>query len=163
MLTPRQLLIAVLVIGGAAIGGALLFQYVGGLEPCELCLLERWPYYAGIPIAVLALATGMRGAGWWIALLFLVFLVSAGLGGYHVGVEHGWLQGPTACTGPAGGGAKTAEEFARMIEERQAVQCDQVPWSLMGISLAGFNFLVSLLLVLLCASGFGHLLRERAA
>ena len=163
MLTPRQLLIAVLAIGGAAIGGALLFQYAGGLEPCELCLLERWPYYAAIPIAALALATGPRGAGWWIALLFLVFLVSAGLGGYHVGVEHGWLQGPTACTGPAGGGAKTAEEFARMIEERQAVQCDQVPWSLMGISLAGFNFLVSLLLVLLCASGFGHLLRERAA
>jgi len=163
MLTPRQLLIAVLAIGGAAIGGALLFQYAGGLEPCELCLLERWPYYAAIPIAALALATGPRGAGWWIALLFLVFLVSAGLGGYHVGVEHGWLQGPTACTGPAGGGAKTAEEFARMIEERQAVQCDQVPWSLMGISLAGFNLLVSLLLVLLCASGFGHLLRRRAA
>jgi len=163
MLSPRQLLIAVLAIGGAVIGGALLFQYVGGLEPCELCLWERWPYYGAIPIAALALATGTRGAGWWIALLFLVFLASAGLGGYHVAVEHGWLQGPTACTGPTGGGAKTAEEFARMIEQRQAVQCDQVPWSLMGISLAGFNFLASLLLLLLCASGFGHLLRERTA
>jgi len=163
MLTPRQVLIAVLVIGGSVIGGALLFEYAGGLEPCELCLLERWPYYVGVPLAAVALTTGARGAGWWIALLSLVFLVSAGLGAYHVGVEHGWIQGPTACTGTSGASAKTAEEFARMIEQRQAVQCDQVPWSLMGISLAGYNFLASLLLVLLCASGFGHLLRERRA
>ena len=163
MLRPRQLLIAILAIGIAVVGGALIFQYAGGLEPCELCLWERWPYYGAIPIATVALATGVRGAGWWIALLAVIFFLSAGLGGYHVAVEHGWLEGPTACTGPAGVGAKTAEEFAKMIEQRQAVQCDQVPWSLMGISLAGFNFLASLLLLLLCASGFGHLLKERAA
>jgi len=163
MITPRQLLLAVLAISIAVIAGALLLEYVRGLEPCELCLYERWPYYGAIPLAAIALMTGTRGAGWWIALCALVFLASAGLGAYHVAVEQGWIAGPTACTGPPGSGAKTAEEFARMIEQRQAVQCDQVQWTLIGVSLAGWNFLVSLLVLLLCASGLGHLLRERAA
>ncbi|MGH7210647.1 MAG: VTT domain-containing protein, partial [Acetobacteraceae bacterium] len=85
----------------AVIAGALLFQYVGGLAPCELCLLERWPYYIAIPVTLLALAAGRhrRLGAVWIAVVVVIFLASTGLGFYHVGVEHQWFAGPTACTG----------------------------------------------------------------
>src|ERR1700733_12674807 len=100
-MSARALLILVLLGSTAAIGGALLSQYVGGLVPCELCLLERWPYYIGMPLSLLVIATGGK-RGLLIggsALVVLVFLASSGLAFYHVGVEQHWFAGPTACTG----------------------------------------------------------------
>jgi disulfide bond formation protein DsbB len=153
MTTPRLVLLAALAASIAVAGGALLLQYVGGLQPCELCLAERWPYYGAIPVAAVALATGARGAPWWVGLLALIFLGSAGLAAYHVGVEQHWIAGPTACTGGASG-AKTAEELMKFLQQQQSVRCDEVQWSLAGLSLAGWNLVTSLALLALTAFGF---------
>ena len=142
----RRPLLAILFAAVAVIGAALLSQYWGGLQPCELCLMERWPYYAAIVIAVLALAVPM--AGWprtALLLLTLVFVASAALGVYHVGVEQHWFPGPTACTSN-GRAPQTLAELKQMLARTQVVMCDQVQWSLGGISLAGWNFIASALI-----------------
>ncbi|HKX10442.1 MAG TPA: disulfide bond formation protein B [Stellaceae bacterium] len=161
-MTARSTLAIVLAAAAAVIGGALLFQYVGGLEPCELCLAERWPYYGAIVIAGLALATDQRRALSGIGLLALIFLGSAGLAGYHVGVEQHWIEGPTACTGGSSG-AKSAEELMKFLQNQQPVRCDEVQWSLLGLSLAGWNVVTSLLLLGVAGLGFVHLRKERPA
>jgi disulfide bond formation protein DsbB len=164
-MAPRNSRIALtLVLAGAAcvLGGALLFQYAGGLAPCELCLYERWPYYASLPLA-LALAaphTTRADAQVGAALLLALFLGSSVLAFYHVGVEQHWFQGPTACTG-AGGGAATIEELRRLLMNQQPVRCDAPQWSLFGVSLAGYNFLASLALAVLAGVGFNAALHGR--
>src|SRR5215470_4855159 len=153
MTTARPVLLVVLAISVAVVGSALLFQYVGGLQPCELCLAERWPYYGAIAIAAGALAAGARGAFLGMALLALIFLGSAGLAAYHVGVEQHWIAGPTACTGGASG-ARSAEELMKFLQNQQGVRCDEVQWSLLGLSLAGWNVVTSLVLLALTGLGF---------
>ncbi len=146
MKTARQPLLIVLVAAVAVVGAALVSQYWGGLQPCELCLMERWPYYAAAAIAALALllpATGWSRAA--LLVLALLFVASAALGFYHVGVEQHWFRGPTACTN-SGGGPQTLEELRQMLARTQVVMCDRVQWSLAGVSLAGWNFIASLLI-----------------
>lgn len=150
----RRHLAVILIAAVAVIGAALVAQYWGGLQPCELCLMERWPYYAAIAIAFLALA--FPAVGWSRAALLLltvVFVVSAGLGFYHVGVEYHWFRGPTACTN-SGGVPQTLEQLKQMLARTQAVMCDQVQWSLGGISLAGWNFIASLLIAVFAFSAW---------
>jgi len=148
MASPRQPLIIILLAAIAVIGAALISQYWGGLQPCELCLMERWPYYTAIAIAVLTLVLPTIGSS-RIALLLLalVFVVSAGLGFYHVGVEYHWLRGPTACTNN-GGVPQTLEQLKQTLAHTQVVMCDQVQWSLGGVSLAGWNFIASSLIAM---------------
>jgi disulfide bond formation protein DsbB len=162
MTAARPVLLIVLAAGIAVAGGALLFQYVGGLQPCELCLAERWPYYGAIAVAAVGLAAGERAAVWWVGLLALIFLGSAGLAAYHVGVEQHWIAGPTACTGGASG-AKSAEELMKFLSEQQPTRCDEVQWSLAGLSLAGWNLVISLGLLALTAVGFVRLRKAGAA
>jgi disulfide bond formation protein DsbB len=158
----RPILLLVLAASVAVAGGALLLQYVGGLQPCELCLAERWPYYGAIAIAVMALFTDARRALWGIGLLALIFLVGAGLAGYHVGVEQHWIEGPTACTGGASG-AKTPEELMKFLAGQQSVRCDEVQWTLAGLSLAGWNVVTSLGLLAVTAFGVVRLRGESRA
>jgi len=162
MTTARPVLLVVLALSIAVAGGALLFQYVGGLQPCELCLAERWPYYGAIVVAGTALATGARGPVWWVGLLALIFLGSAALAGYHVGVEQQWIAGPTACTGGASG-AKTPEELMKFLSEQQSVRCDEVQWTLAGLSLAGWNVVISLGLLAVTGFALGRIRKESAA
>jgi disulfide bond formation protein DsbB len=162
MTVTRLVLLLALAVSSAVAAGALMFQYLGGLQPCELCLAERWPYYGAIAIALGALAAGERGASLGIALLALIFLGSAGLAAYHVGVEQQWIAGPTACTGGSSG-AKTAEELMKFLSEQQTVRCDEVQWSLAGVSLAGWNLVTSLGLLALTAFGIVRLRRESAS
>lgn len=154
--SPRGILVSVLGVSVAVIVGAFLFQYVGHLEPCEICLVERWPYYAAIPLTLVALAMHARPPLVWLGLIGLVLLISTGLGAYHVGVEQHWIAGPTACTGSGIGVAKTIEELKRLLQNQQNVPCDVVQWTLFGISLAGFNFLISLGLLGATAIGLEH-------
>ncbi len=161
MISARRILLLVLATSVGIIGGAWIFQYAVGLQPCELCYLERWPYYVSIVLAILLLASGARGAIWWIGLLALIFLGSTGLGAYHVGVEQHWITGPTACTG-GGSGAKSAEELMKFLQTQQSVRCDEVQWSLLGISLAGWNALTSLGLLVATAFGFVYLRKAPA-
>jgi disulfide bond formation protein DsbB len=126
------------------LGGALLSQYWGGLAPCELCLLQRWPWVAGIIISLVAIMVGSRPALPWVALLLAaVFAVGSAVAFYHVGVEKHWFAGPTTCTGAATA-ADTVEALKARILGQMPVRCDEPAWMLWGISLAGWNLLASL-------------------
>lgn len=150
-LTTRLFASAVLVVSAAVLGAALASQYWGGLDPCELCLLERWPWWAAIAISAAIWLAGPRLSLTAAALvLAAVFAVSAGLGLYHAGVELHWFPGPSACTatGPA---ATSIDALRAQLMGKQMVMCDQVQWALFGISLAGWNFLISLAMAGFCA------------
>jgi disulfide bond formation protein DsbB len=118
------------------------FQYLGGAAPCQLCIWQRYPY------AVL-IVLGLVGYFWqprlMLGLSFLVLLVGAGLAGYHFGVEEGWFALPTGCA--AGADATSVEELRRMLSEAPPA-CDQVRFTVLGWSLAAWNFLASLALAL---------------
>ncbi len=136
----------------AVVGAALLSQYLGGLQPCELCLYERWPYYAAIGVSLAASVVGRRGTSIAAAALCAaLFLAGAGLAAYHVGVEQHWIAGPTACTGTPLRGS--VEDVMAQLLARQPVSCDEVQWSLWGVSLAGWNLLASLALAALAVGG----------
>jgi disulfide bond formation protein DsbB len=120
--------------------GALGFQYLGGLAPCPLCIWQRWPHGIAIALGLLILARPSRGVAF---LAGLVVLAGAGIGLYHAGIEQGWWPGPTTCTAPAPG-TLPAGELLDQILETPAVLCDQIAWSLWGISMAGWNAILSL-------------------
>jgi len=149
----------IFVLGASVIvlGGALLSQYAFGLAPCELCLLQRWPWGAAIVISVIATIVGGRPALPWVALaLAVVFAVGAAIAFYHVGVERHWFAGPSACTG-ADTAADTVEALKARILAQMPVRCDEPAWSLWGISLAGGNLLASLVMVGSCLAVFARL------
>lgn len=144
----------VLAASAAVLGAALASQYWGGLAPCELCLVERWPWGAAIVISFVATMVGSRAALPWVALLLAaVFVVSIGLAFYHVGVEQHWVAGPTACSGAATA-ADTVEALKAQILHQQPVLCDEPAWSLWGISLAGWNLLASVVTFGFCLAAF---------
>ncbi|MGD9617950.1 MAG: disulfide bond formation protein B [Alphaproteobacteria bacterium] len=146
----------VLAASALVLGTALSSQYWGGLAPCELCVLQRWPWAAAITISIVALFVGHRRSLPWVALVLgLVFFVSTGFAFYHLGVEQGWVAGPSACT-PAAGGATTLEDMRQRILGAPLVRCDEVQWSLYGVSLAGWNLLASLVMVAICAAVFWY-------
>ena len=156
MLTPRAFAGFVLIASAIVLGSALMSQYWGGLAPCELCLLQRWPWAAAILVALVAVIAGSRPALPWVALvLALVFALGVAFAFYHVGVEQKWFAGPSACTA-GGGGAMTLEEMKRQILGTAPVLCDRVQWSLFGVSLAGWNLLASLGMAAVCAVVFAR-------
>jgi disulfide bond formation protein DsbB len=140
----------VVLASGAVLGAALLSQFWGGLAPCELCLMERWPWDAALIIALAALVIGRPDRVRWVALgLAMVFAASAALAFYHVGVEQHWFAGPSACTA-SNTSATSIAELRKQILGHQAVPCDQSQWSLFGVSLAGWNLVASLIMTALC-------------
>ncbi len=147
--------LAILVIAAATIGGAWTFEALG-YAPCELCLWQRWPYYLGIPLAGATALLAVRGAGHPVTaafiLLAIVFAGSAAFGAYHAGVEWGFWPGPSACTGalPRAG---SAEDFLAQLETVQVVRCDAPALRIFGLSLAGWNALISAGLAGLAARG----------
>jgi len=151
---PRRFPVFVLAASAAVLGGALISQYWGGLAPCELCLLQRWPWVAAIIISLIAIAVGSRWALPWVTLLLTaVFAVGTVLALYHVGVEKHWFAGPNACTGTATA-ANTVEALKARILGQMPVRCDEPAWSLWGISLAGWNLLASLVMGSSCLAVF---------
>jgi disulfide bond formation protein DsbB len=153
VLTIRAYAGFVLLASALVLGAVLLSQYWGGLAPCELCILQRWPWTAAITISLVALLAGSRPALPWLGLILaLVFAAGVIFAGYHVGVEQHWVAGPSACS--AGGGAATVEEMRRQILGAPVVRCDEVPWSLLGVSLAGWNLLASLAMTAVSAAVF---------
>jgi disulfide bond formation protein DsbB len=136
------------VIGLAAILGALGSQYIGGLQPCELCLEQRLAYYWGLPVlvAVLVFWNRLPLQVWYIAIVIVaaIFAWGAYMGVFHAGVEWGFWPGPTACTGTG-----TDISFEDLSNLQPVVPCDQVQFRFIGISLAGYNALISLAIVAL--------------
>jgi disulfide bond formation protein DsbB len=156
---PKRAALAVLALAVLAIGGAWYSQLVLGLRPCELCLLQRWPYYVGVPLAGLAAILALDGAvprrgmlSLLLGLLVLVFLVSAGLGVYHAGVEWGFWAGPSACTGQYAVPAST-DDFLKSLEAGPSVRCDEAAMRIFGLSFAGWNALASLVIAAIAAIG----------
>jgi len=144
---PAAILLA---LSAATLAGALLFQYAGGLVPCELCLYERYPHEAIIAAALIALLLRKRRArGGALLLAALAASVGTGLAFYHIGVERHWWEGSAACTGSiVTGAAHSLEALRQQILNTPVARCDRVSWSLFGLSLAGYNFLISLALAL---------------
>lgn len=131
---------AVLLTGSTALlAGALGFEYLGGLYPCEMCLWQRWALAVAIGLALLGWAAGHSRA--LLGLAALAVLAGAGIAVFHVGVEQHWWQGITACAAPMVTGT-TAEVIGAMMAQ-PLVRCDAIAWSLVGISMAGWNALVS--------------------
>ena len=158
---PGRFPIFVLVVSAAVLGSAFVSQYWGGLAPCELCLLQRWPWIAAIVISLIAIIVASRSALRWVALLLvMVFAVGSALALYHVGVEKHWFAGPDACTGAATA-ADTVEALKARILGQMPVRCDEPAWSLWGISLAGWNLLASLVMSNSCLAVFWRLRRPR--
>lgn len=127
----------------ALILGALASQYIGKLYPCEMCHWQRWPHYAAIAIAAASFVvprTGMRRL--LVVLAGIAIGASGVIGVMHAGVEYGWWAGFTACSAPQS--AASAEELLARITQTPIIRCDAAPWSLLGISLAGYNALISL-------------------
>src|SRR4051794_25757819 len=154
MLTTRVFAGFVLAASAAVLGAALYSQYFAGLAPCELCLLQRWPWAVAITISIVALFVGHRRSLPWAALVLgLVFLASIGFAFYPLGVEQHWFAGPSACTSGNAAPA-TIEEMRQQIFNAQIVRCDEPQWSLIGISLAGWNLLASIVMTLICAGAF---------
>jgi disulfide bond formation protein DsbB len=140
--------IAILLVAAATISGAFVFQALG-YTPCELCLEERIPYYAGIAVAVPAIVLAIRGPCRLLpaafALLFLIFAASAAFGVYHAGVEWSFWPGPSSCTG-AIPKAASMQDFLHQLNTIKVVRCDAVAIRILGLSLAGWNAVISVLL-----------------
>lgn len=134
---------------------ALAFQHIGGYVPCYLCYLQRYAYYAGIPLALAAwVAWQADKRGLAVVLLALCgvgFVINTGLGIYHSGVEWKWWPGPAECGGgdlsPVGGSLLEA------IQNAKAVSCSDAPWRLLGLSFAGWSAVISACVALLAYLG----------
>ncbi len=131
----KQARLLALLVPSALLSGALLSQYVGGLYPCEMCYWQRWPHAAAILLALGANATPRPRA--MVLLAALAIAISGAIGVFHAGVELGYWEGITQCTAT---GATSLEDIMKV----PLVRCDQVQWSLLGISMAGWNAIISL-------------------
>jgi disulfide bond formation protein DsbB len=139
---------AVLLAGLGSLGlliGALLFQYVGDMAPCKMCYWQRYPHVGAIVIAGIILITGI---GVFAVLGLLSALITAGIGGFHAGVEQGWWEGPQSCTSASIVNLSTEELFAQIMSAPM-VRCDEIPWQMFGLSMAGWNMVVSICLAVL--------------
>lgn len=119
------------------LAGAYVSEFGFGLFPCEMCWWQRYPHFVAVALATLAFFLPPRAL--WIALAAAAILVSAAIGGFHAGVEYGWWKGITDCTSTMPQGGNALEN----IINAPLIRCDVAPWSLLGISLAGWNFLIS--------------------
>jgi disulfide bond formation protein DsbB len=120
------------------LGGAYVSEYGFGLYPCEMCWWQRWPHFAALGFGLLS--TFAPPTRVWVALSALAIIVSGLIGGFHAGVEYGWWEGVTDCAATA---AEDGVSALDAIMNAPLIRCDKAPWDLFGISLAGWNFLIS--------------------
>ncbi len=137
----RLVAAGLLALGAVTLGSVYASQYLGGLQPCPLCLYQRWPWWIAVGLSALALA--LPGLGRTALILAgLTIWAGAGIALYHTGIEQQWWAGPSSCSGaatPDSLDALRAQLFAAPI-----IRCDDIAWSLFGISMAGYNALLSL-------------------
>src|ERR1700742_4806295 len=161
---PAQLAaIAIAVIAAATIAGAWFFQLVLDIVPCPMCLEQRWAYYTMIPLAILNALLARAGAPRGVllfgrALIALAAPGNAGYGAYHAGAEWKFWPGPSSCTGPGlnlGGGS-----LLDQLDKVKVVPCDVVQWRFLGISLAGYNALISLAMTAIAGWGMAKTARR---
>lgn len=136
----RKALVLLAAAGSAALLlGAFGFQFIGELAPCKMCIWQRYPHAAAIAIGAAALALPGR----ILPLLgALAAVATAGIGAFHAGVERGWWEGPTTCTSGDIRGL-TSEQLMEQIMSAPLVRCDDIPWEMLGLSMAGWNAVIS--------------------
>ena len=141
-MTPSLKLAQRLALGVPALllAGAYLSQYGFGLFPCEMCWWQRYPHFVAVLLALVSTVAAPKRL--WIGLSALAILVSGGIGVFHAGVEYGWWEGVTSCATAIDSGAADPLDA---IMNAPLVRCDVAPWTLAGISLAGFNAIISVL------------------
>ena len=149
--------LAIMAIAAATLAGAWFFQLVLDIRPCPLCLEQRYAYYLAIPLGALtalAAAKDLSRAAvlGGLVVLALAALGNAGLGAYHAGVEWHFFKGPSDCTGPIGD-LGSAGTLLQRLDTVKVIRCDEVQWRFLGLSLAGYNVLVSLFLACVAAWG----------
>lgn len=136
--------LAILIAAIGALGGAYGSQSLGDLQPCKLCLYQRWPWWIAGGLAALAIllpaAAILKGRG--MIAIGLILFVGASIAFYHAGVEYKWWEGPATCSGIAEM-PQTLAELHAGLKQAAIIRCDEVPWSLFGISMAGYNGLFS--------------------
>ena len=153
---PLAAALVVAIAGALTIAGAWFFELGLGLKPCPLCLEQRWPYYIGIPLALIVAFAVWRRAPRPIVvggLLALAAVMAAGayLGVFHAGIEWGLWTGPQECAGTPQFGP--ASDFLKRLQTVTPVRCDEAAWRFLGVSLAGYNALISLALAAVALAG----------
>ncbi len=156
-LTPAAAALAIFVLSFATLACAWYFQFVLRYQPCHLCLIQRIPYYIVIPLSlVLAIAARAKTPRLLIATGLVVLLVaalcSAALGAYHAGIEWSFWPGPSDCTGPLIN-LNSGGSLLDQLNSIHVVPCDKAAWRFLGISLAGYNVLISLALAAIAGCG----------
>ncbi len=146
LLQTKTALILLPLASLSALAAAFISQYVFELQPCALCIYQRWPFAIAAVICIAALLPALRAMAPWILLLTAAVLaVNAGIATYHVGVEEHWWTGSEACVG-TGGTAQTLAELRAQVMAAPIIRCDEVAFSLFGVSMAGYNVLFSIAL-----------------
>ena len=142
-----QRLYLTLAFGGslALLLAAFAFQHLGGLAPCKMCIWQRWPHVAAILLGILGLIVPARILAYF---GMLAALVTAGIGGFHTGVEKGWWEGPSSCSAGDTSGL-SVDQLMDQIMNAPLVRCDEVAWQMFGLSMASWNMVASLILALL--------------
>ncbi len=131
-----------LLIPAALLGGAYVGQYAFDLYPCEMCWWQRWPHFAAVALALLSFAVKDGASRVAVLLAAVAIAISGVIGGFHAGVEYGWWEGLTTCSSTIDAGAGS---YLDAIMNAPVIRCDQVQWSLFGLSLAGYNCIISLI------------------
>ena len=151
ILAPRNGLGICALVSATLLVGAFLFEHVGGMAPCSLCIWQRWAHLGVIAAA----ASGLLFIPPRTALLLSLAaaLISFGVAGYHAGVEWQLWEGPAGCTASLAAGASAADLVDQLLAT-PVVRCDDVPWSLFGLSMAGWNMLLSVDIVALATLSF---------
>ncbi len=143
-LDARTIALAILAVAAGTLAGAWILQWLG-YAPCELCLKQRFAYYAALPLALaafLSLGANPRAARFLFLLIAAAFAANAVLAAYHTGVEFKWWPGPADCTGSYAGAAST-EDFMKQLQSVRVVRCDEVSLRILGFSLANANVFIS--------------------
>ena len=161
--TAAAILIAV--VGTATIAGAWTFQYGFGYSPCPLCLEQRYAYYFAVPLAAMTALGDEAGASRKVLIAALLaiaagMLWNTALGIYHSGIEWHWWRGPQTCSGTADTGS--GRSLVEQIQSMSIVRCDEAPWRFLGLSLAGYNALISIMLALVAGWAAFKELQARA-
>jgi len=143
--------------GAATILGAYYFQYMMGLRPCPLCLEQRIAFYVSIPLAIVVAIGASRGARPPIAaaglgVISLAMLFNSGLALFHAGVEWKWWPGPQECSGPLTD-LSAGDDLLSSLTNLTIVRCDEAAWRFLGLSLAGYDVLISLVLAAIATWG----------
>ncbi len=143
--------------GAATILGAYYFQYVIGLRPCPLCLEQRIAFYVSIPLAAVVALAASRGAPRGVvtaglSVIALAMLFNSGLALFHAGVEWKWWPGPQECSGPVTD-LSTGGDLLSSLTNLTIIRCDEAAWRFLGLSLAGYDVLISLALAAIAAFG----------